>query len=777
MLDWLRKKPATPAIKRSAEQAGSSDLLKFLSWIVLGAVTFHSLFLIALSVARYIPLLLGFDLPLFLFYVLILLLHRRGKEVYWSLAATSGLWVLLTLGFAITGGARSGIFTGGYMIVILMSAILLGMPGALFFTFLSTFSSLWLVTSYQGGWGSVVVTTPPLIVWASQTIILLATLGLARLIYSRSLSRYVQAESELEERRQAQQKLAAVERRYRALVENSTDMTALVDGTGHILYVSPVMTRILGYENDEVTGYSSFRFIHPDDLSRLQASLAQLVLTPKEMLRAEVRVKHRNGTWRWVEMSGSNYLFDPDVRGIIVNYRDVTERRRQEEQRMHDVIHDELTGLYNRLLFVDRIENVLRRYARTDESNFAVLMLDIDHFKNINDGLGYSSGDEMLRVVSRRLLACVRSSDTVARLGGDEFGILLDPTDGPQGADILATRIRQSLTSEAITLCDRELIVSCSIGVVLYSGNYQKSAEMLRDAEIAMYRAKATGRNHHIFFNDRMREKVLERVGLEAELRRGLEKGEFVVYYQPVCELKGVQLVGFEALVRWRHPTRGLLLPGSFIEVAEESGIIVALDRWVLEEGCRQMAAWKAKYPQAKDLILNINLSHRDLIQQNLIEQITRVLGLTGLEPGLLRMEISEDLIMESIDKAVDALRQMDRLGVRPEIDDFGSGHSSLEVLATLSFVRTLKIGKNFVLAMNDGADSFEVVRTIIALGHSLNKEVIAEGIETREHLELLRGLGCEYGQGFYFSKGVSAAEAEAMLVNGLAVVPSHSGL
>ena len=728
------------------------------------------MFLVIMPARGHVSLLLAFDLPVLVLFGLVWRLHHRGNPRYWSLAATAGLWVFFTVGFGLSGWMGLGGLVGGFMVVLWMAGILLGFRWAVVFSALSLFADLGFALALQYGLLDVSGTRLPILtVWISQAVLICSTLGFVRLMAVNIQNRFSKVEMELNGQRQAQEQLAKVERRFRVLVENSTDMIAMIDGMGKVLYISPAVTRTLGYSGDEVVGQSSFRYIHPDDLMHVQSSLARLLMTSKGIQHIELRLKHNDGTWRWIEMAGSNFLFDPEVGGIILNYRDVSERKRQDEQRIHDVIHDELTGLYNRLLFSDRIENVLQRSSRIEEAHFTVMVLDIDHFRNINDALGYSAGDEILRVVGRRLLTCVRSSDTVARLGGDEFGILLDPTEGTQGAEVLAQRIRHELTSTPVALNEREVIVSCSIGVVFSPEGYHRPAEILRDAEIAMYRAKAVGRNQHIFFQPRMREQALERVGLEVELRRGLEKGEFVVYYQPLVSLQSGQLAGFEALIRWQHPTRGLLLPGSFLEVAEESGAIAIMDFWVMGEACRQMRVWQDVHPQAEELIININLSRRNLLQADLPERVTGILAETRLAPGMLRLEITEDLIMEDIESAVESLRQLDRLGVRPEIDDFGTGHSSLEVLATLPFVRTLKIGQNFVLAMDDRSDSYEVIRTIIALGHSLNKEVIAEGIETVEQLDLLRELGCEFGQGFYFAKGVCPAEAEKMIVNGLA--------
>jgi diguanylate cyclase (GGDEF)-like protein/PAS domain S-box-containing protein len=550
---------------------------------------------------------------------------------------------------------------------------------------------------------------------------------------------------------------------FQALIENSYDMVAVVDGLGRLTYTSPSIERILGVRHEEMVGKSGFEFIHPDDRGLILADFSRLVLKPGSSHQSVFRVKNSAGEWRWVEAAGSNFLFDPDVQGIILNYRDITERKINDERLAYDAIHDALTGLPNRTLFLDRASSRLRRAQRDVESCFAVLILDIDHFKNVNDSLGHTAGDTLLIEVSRRLERCLRTSDSVARLGGDEFGLLLDMTDGILGAEQMVKRMLKEV-NEPLSLMGRELPLEASVGVVIGPGDYEHAEDILRDAEIAMYRAKDLGRARYTFFNDRMRSGVLERVGLEAEIRYALKHNQFRVFYQPIYSLKTGILAGFEALVRWQHPERGFLLPNMFLDVAEESGLIIDLDRWVMREACRQLRSWQEDYPLGKSLIVNVNISRKHLIRSDLVDTVREILTETGLNAGHLRPEITESLFMESYDDAIAVVRSLDKMGVRVEIDDFGTGHSSLALLADLKEVGTLKIDRQFVRSMNEGPDRMEIIRMIISLGYSLKKEVIAEGIETQEQLEHLRAMDCEYGQGFLFSRGVGPVEAGALI-------------
>jgi diguanylate cyclase (GGDEF)-like protein/PAS domain S-box-containing protein len=742
-------------------------LVKILLTTIITIIAIHGVVIAIINIRLYEPILLSFDIPGLVYFCALIYLLRSDRVYQASWAMMGGFWLFSAFAMVYAGGIQSPIFMGVFMITVFFSGILLNFRSAIGFASLSILYALGLAIAHEKN--LVGAPDPSLSIyvqWMVESFILIGTVIVVRLVDTHLRSSSQQVEREASERRKTETQIAKAERRYQALIENSSDMMILVDAIGKILYASPSVGRIMGYHNEDLVGILAYEFIHPDDIVVVESVFAQILLQPKKRQTLQFRIKHDNGTWRWVECTGSNFLFNPDVQAVILNYRDITERKVEEEQRMHDAIHDALTGLYNRILFIDRLENAIKRISRAEGGQFAVLVLDIDHFKNINDALGHQAGDQLLRAIAHRLQKCARSADTVARFGGDEFAILLDQVDGAKGVDSFIERI-QTVFKEPFPIENRDLIIASSIGIVLGLDGYTRSEEFLRDAEIAMYRAKALGRNQHIFFDDHMREGVTERIGLEAELRRAIEKQEFVVYYQPIYSLRNGALAGFEALVRWNHPVRGLVMPDKFIPVAEESGLIIELDRWVMGEACRQMREWQQRFPDTGPLIINVNLSRRQLIKNDLVDTVRQILLETGIEPSCLRPEITEGLIMENIDYAIETLNRLQKeLGVRAEIDDFGSEYSSLTVLSQLEFVRTLKIDRTFVMNIGEERNRNEVViRAIVSLAHGLEDvEVIAEGIETQAQLELLRELNVEYGQGFLFSRSVDPAGAERLI-------------
>jgi len=766
MLEWIRKVLAAPAPSELLDRKHLAYLLKFILWIAIAAICLHAAILLSVSPAGYQLILLVVDLPSLAYLGVLQILVYKQRANIASQLTVYGLWVIYTAFISISGGVHSLLFIGGYLLILLLTDFLLDFRTSVIIAGMSTVSAILLTVAdyYQ------LLSQPDerYTLYTSVFMLVLTiagSLALVRLIKYRIYQSFVQIDVETAKRHTTETQLATNERRFQALMEHNQDMVALLDGFARFRYTSPSVERIMGYPASHLIDTIAFDIFHPDDQARAQSMFARLITHPNTLQRIEVRARHMDNNWRWVDIMGNNQIGNPDVRGVILNFRDTTEQKLEEEQREHDAIHDALTGLYNRLLFIDRLENLIRRNQRDETARFVMLMLDIDHFKNINDSLGHSAGDELLITISRKLSGLIRASDTVARLSGDEFGILLDQTEGTVGVETIAARVEQEITREPIRISGRDLIITASIGIVLSAPQYVRPEEYLRDAEIAMYRAKAWGRAQHVFFEDRMREGVLERVGLEAEIRQALERSEFVVYYQPVFSLQRGELVGFEALVRWQHPVRGLLMPSEFISVAEDSGLIIELDRWVMSEACRQNREWQTKYPDAPHLIMNVNLSRRQLIKADLVETVKQILKETNLDARLLRPEITESLIMENIDFAIGTLHQLNEMGVRAEIDDFGSGYSSLAVLTRLP-VRTLKIDRSFVSSIGAGDERDEVIRTIIALGHSLNLEIIAEGIETTDQLKQLTGLGCEYGQGFLFSRGLDATGAEALITN-----------
>jgi Amt family ammonium transporter len=445
-----------------------------------------------------------------------------------------------------------------------------------------------------------------------------------------------------------------------------------------------------------------------------------------------------------------------EVTGTIGVAFDVTERRRIEERLLHAALHDELTQLPNRTLLTDRLGHALDR-ARRRGDPFALLLLDLDRFKNVNDSLGHLAGDRLLAAAARRLLQCVRPGDTVSRLGGDEFAILLTEMADPADPVRVTERIQYDL-AVPFDLEGHEVVTGASIGIAVGGPGYERPEQVLRDADIAMYRAKALGRGRHQVFDPSMHAHAVAVLRTEMELRRALERGEFRLHYQPIISIAAGRIVGFEGLLRWAHPRRGLILPAEFLPLAEELDLMIPLGRWVLGEGFRQIAAWVGH-----DVHLSLNICGRQLLQSDLVRQIGQTAADTGASLERLDLEVTEDVLMKDGDASGLMLADLKALALRVSIDDFGTGQSSLSLLHRLP-IDTLKIDRSFISEMSRRRDNLEIVRTIVSLGHNLGMRVVAEGVETAEQLRDLRKLGCDYAQGFLFSPAVEAAAAEALL-------------
>lgn len=449
---------------------------------------------------------------------------------------------------------------------------------------------------------------------------------------------------------------------------------------------------------------------------------------------------------------------------------EIIQRTAAEAQLRHDAMHDALTGLPNRALLNDRIEHCIERARRHRDYKFALLYLDLDRFKVINDSLGHTVGDQLLMAIAQRLDGCLRSMDTIARsdrevfarLGGDEFVILLDDIRDDTDASRVAQRI-QDAVSEPFDLPGHDVAITVSIGIALSATGYESAQDILRDADTAMYRAKAAGKACYEVFDKAMHAQAIARLQLENDLRRAIEREQFQLLYQPIVKLQTARVVGFEALIRWNHPKRGLVSPADFIPVAEETGLIVPIGRWVLHEACWQLRAWRQQLPAAEALSVNVNISKRQVSEGVLVEQVDRVLRETGLPGTSLQLEITETVIMENPDSVSEVLHQLKKRGVRLHMDDFGTGYSSLSYLHRFP-LEVLKIDRAFVSNLEANVRYDAVVRAIVTLAHNLNMEVIAEGIETSEQLAQILALDCDYAQGYLFSKPLAATEAEAII-------------
>jgi diguanylate cyclase (GGDEF)-like protein/PAS domain S-box-containing protein len=547
------------------------------------------------------------------------------------------------------------------------------------------------------------------------------------------------------------------EKQLRLLTENMSDLICLHDLDGTFTYVSPSSKTLFGYEPYELLGKSPFNYVHPDDLEFVKSQTRQLLegKTPKPYLQ---RCLRKDDSYIWVEMF-NHPVFDGSgqITSIVAVSRDVTERRRMEEQMLEGaLLYDALTGLPNRVLFMDRLQQASRRSQRA-LTTFAVMFLDLDRFKIINDSLGHRAGDTLLVEVARRVGSCIRSGDTAARLGGDEFAILLETIDEAE-VKHLAERIQQSLQLP-FTVEGHEVVSSASIGIIL-GRDAVDPEDLLRRADMAMYQSKTKGKARYTFFDEAMHAHLQEALRLEGDLRKALTRNEFEVFYQPIMKLSTRTLVGFEALVRWQHPERGLLLPASFITTAEDMGLIAEIDLWVLGEACQQLKRWQGD--SAQPLTMNVNVSARSLLVPDFSERLLRVVLETGVEAGRVKLEITESVLMNEASKEL--LSGLREQGIRLVIDDFGTGYSSLSYLHTLP-LDSLKIDRSFVQEMT--SDNMQIVSTIILLAQSLGLDVVAEGIETQEQVGQLRTLGCEVGQGFLFGSSTTSKQIDETILRG----------
>ncbi|HZS03655.1 MAG TPA: EAL domain-containing protein [Blastocatellia bacterium] len=615
----------------------------------------------------------------------------------------------------------------------------------------------------QYGWGALLAAGP-----------LVAVIFATCHFYSRQADEREKAnrqriEAAEEQARQAErhlQEMKLSEQRFHSAFDHAAIGMALVTPEGQWAQVNRSLCEIFGYAEAELLATNFQALIHPEDLEPVKRSLRHLLAGLETAIQAEHRYVHKLGHEILVSLSASVITdVETQQQRLIFQIQDVTARKQAEARLLHDAFHDGLTGLPNRVLFLDHLKLAMARAKRYQTRTYAVLFMDCDRFKIVNDSLGHLAGDELLVEIARRLEQTLRPGDTVARLGGDEFTMLLEDITDPEEALVVAERVQQGL-KKPIRLNGTDIIVTASIGIAAGLASYQRPEEVLRDADTAMFQAKSLGRARTALFDQSMHARALTQLQVETDLHRAIERGELFVVYQPIVSLETARLAGFEALVRWRHPERGLVSPAEFIPVAEETGLILPVGEFVLNESCRQMKQWLAGLDQDSSLKVSVNLSGRQLAQDDVVGMVTRVLQRTGLDPRHLKLEITESVVMENIEQTIRTLEQLRALGISLSIDDFGTGYSSLSYLHRLP-TDTLKVDRSFVIRMVENNENAEIVRTIITLARTLKMDVIAEGVETEAQLRQLQALGCQCGQGWLFSKPLEADAAGKLVRRG----------
>ena len=569
---------------------------------------------------------------------------------------------------------------------------------------------------------------------------------------------------DITQRRESEEALRQAEEKYRSIFENAVEGIFQTTPDGHYLDANSSLARIYGFDS-----VAELRATFSDIAGQLyldptrRADFVKLMEERGEVSNFESQIRRKGGELIWIS---ENARAVRDENGAILYYEgtveDITANRAGQERLLHDALHDRLTGLSNRALFMDRLEQAFARLNRHPKLLFAVLFLDFDRFKNINDSLGHLAGDQLLKAIAQRLQECLRPGDTVSRFGGDEFALLLEDVKDLGDATHVAERVQNALR-QPFQLGSQQVFSSASIGIALGHAEYERAEDLLRDADMAMYRAKARGKARHEIFDAEMHTRAVALLQLETDLRWAIERHEFRLYYQPIVQLDSGTVVGFEALIRWQHPQRGLVSPAEFIPIAEETGWIIPIGQWVLQEACAQLAQWQLEVGAQTPLSMSVNLSGKQFSQPDLIESIENILRQSNLAPGSLKLEITESAIMEDAQTVTNRLIELRQLGVKLGLDDFGTGYSSLSYLHRFP-LDTLKIDRSFVARLLEDGENREIVRTIVALGKNLGMDVVAEGVEEAQQLSDLRGLNCQHGQGYFFARPLPAQEAIQVL-------------
>ena len=576
------------------------------------------------------------------------------------------------------------------------------------------------------------------------------------------LINFIGLQTDVTDRKRAEAALRESEERYALAVQGANDGIWDWNLKTNQVYFSARWKAMLGYADHEIDGSLDewIRRIHPEDRHWVKHRLDEHLSNLTSHFESEYRILHRDGAYRWMLCRGLAVQdADGKMARVAGSQTDVTDWKQAEEKLVHDALHDTLTDLPNRVLLIERLRHAIQS-AQRNHSLFAVLFIDLDRFKVVNDSLGHMLGDQLLINIAARLSHCLRSSDTIARLGGDEFVILLEDMKDENYVTFVAERIHQEL-SLPFTLGGHEVFTAASIGIAYGSKAYTRPEELLRDADTAMYRAKEQGRGRYEVFNSGMHTRAVALLQLETDLRRALERQELLLHYQPIVSLRTQQIVGFEALLRWQHPKRGMVSPADFIPIAEETGLIIPIGRWILWTACQQMQQWQRQF-SVPNLAISVNLSSKQFTPC-LIKEIRQILAETGLDASHLKLEITESVLMENADAAIDTLSNLRESGIHLAIDDFGTGYSSLSYLHRFP-IDTLKIDRSFISKIDMDGEQLAIVRTIITLAWNLGMDVVAEGVETPKQLAQLKALHCDQAQGYFFYKPVDAANAAQLI-------------
>lgn len=531
------------------------------------------------------------------------------------------------------------------------------------------------------------------------------------------------------------------------------------------IYYSDRWKEMLGFNDDEISDTPDewLSRIHQEDHDRVRASIDAYLEGTTSNFEIEYRIRHFSGNYLWMMAKGLAIRTSSGrATRFAGSQTDVSERKSNEEQMIYDALHDTLTSIPNRTLLLDRIRQSLVRRKRYPKTSFAIIFIDLDRFRLVNESLGHIHGDELLQLISARLKETIPIGDTVARLGGDEFSILLQDIDSVRDVEVIAKDIQNSF-SKPFFLGDKEVFASASMGIAHSDNNYKTPEEILRDSELAMYRAKRGGKSQSIVFQPQFRQSSLSPIDLDTDLRRALDRDEMELHYQPIISMRDRTISGFEALLRWSHRSRGVISPNEFIPLAEETGLIYDLGQWVLGKACKQIAAWNKSKEKEDQLEISINLSSRQFSDPNLVEGIVENIEKSGFNAEFLKIEITESALMQNAQRSVSMLNQLKDLNIKVCVDDFGTGYSSLSYLHTFP-IDTLKIDRSFVHDMSRNFRNMEIIRTIIMLAHNLKLDVIAEGVETGEQDAQLSALGCQFAQGFYFSRPLNSSDAALLI-------------